>query len=224
MILRAENISRRYFRQGKGSNFFYAVKDASLTLEGGTLTEIRGRSGSGKSTFLNMLSGLLEPSEGKVMLDEKDLYLLPDQARSRLRRDHIGVIPQGQTGLHSLTVLENVKLPGWMYDGAPCSDERAMELLESVGIAALANVYPNELSGGEMRRMAIARSLVMEPEILLADEPTGDLDDANTATVLGLLRRIADGGTAVLLVTHEQADAYADRIFRMDGGCLVREE
>ena len=223
MILRAENISRRYFRQGKGSNFFYALKDASLTLQGGVLTEIRGRSGSGKSTLLNMLSGLLEPTEGRVYLDGQDLYSLKDLPRSRLRRDHIGVIPQGQTGLHSLTVLENVKLPGLMYGGEPCSDEHAMELLESVGIAALSEVYPNELSGGEMRRMAIARSLVMEPEILLADEPTGDLDDANTRTVLTLLRKIADRGTAVLLVTHEQADAYADKIYRMDGGCLVRE-
>ena len=221
MELKAMGVSRRYFRQGKGKNFFYAVEKTDLTLLPGQLTEITGRSGSGKSTLLNMLAGLLEPTEGRVLLDGTDLYALEDGARSRLRNSAIGVIPQGQTGLHSLTVLENVKLPSLLYGKEPCSDERAEELLERVGIARLRDVYPNELSGGEMRRLAIARALVMGPGVILADEPTGDLDDENTAGVLSLLRSCADEGSAVLLVTHETGAAeYADVVYRMDNGVL----
>jgi len=221
MELKAIGVSRRYFRQGKGKNFFYAVEKTDLTLASGILTEITGRSGSGKSTLLNMLAGLLEPTEGQVLLDDADLYAMDDGSLSKRRNAAIGVIPQGQTGLHSLTVLENVKLPSMMYEKEPCSDAWAEELLSRVGIAHLRDVYPNELSGGEMRRLAIARALVMKPGILLADEPTGDLDDENTREVLSLLRRCADDGAAVLLVTHEtEAAAYADTIYKMSDGIL----
>ena len=225
MDLRAEGVSRRYFRQGKGRNFFFAVQETDLTLPAGNLIEITGRSGSGKSTLLNMLAGLLEPTTGRVLLDGTDLYALDDGKRSILRNRSIGVIPQGQTGLHSLTVLENVKLPSLMYDRQPCSDERAEALLERVGIAHLRDVYPNELSGGEMRRLAIARALVMDPGVLLADEPTGDLDDENTHAVLSLLRQCADGGKAVLLVTHErEAAQYAHAVYTMSGGILTASD
>lgn len=224
MELKAIGVSRRYFRQGKGKNFFYAVEKTDITLVSGVLTEITGRSGSGKSTLLNMLAGLLEPTEGRVLLDGADLYAMGDRERSRIRNTSIGVIPQGQTGLHSLTVLENVKLPSLLYAKEPCSDERAEELLDRVGIAELKDVYPNELSGGEMRRLAIARALVMDPGVILADEPTGDLDDENTRSVLALLRACADGGKAVLLVTHEsEAAAYADAVYRMNNGVLSPE-
>ena len=223
MELRAEGASRRFLRGSGSANTFYAVEKLDFSLPAATLTEITGRSGSGKTTLLNMLAGLLEPSEGKIWLDEIDLYALPDGPRSELRNRSIGVIPQGQTGLHSLTVLENVKLPYRLY-GESVSDEAAMELLERVGIAALHSAYPSELSGGEMRRLAIARALIRKPPILLADEPTGDLDDENTRAVLRLLRAAADAGTAVLLVTHErEAAAYADRIYRMDKGVLRPE-
>ena len=221
MVLKAQHVSRRFFRQRKGSNVFYAVKDVTLELPAGTLTELTGRSGSGKSTLLNLLAGLLEPTEGKVFLDGEDLYALPDASRSRTRNEKLGVIPQGQSALHTLTVLENVLLPGLMYGNA-CSEERGMELLEQVGIAQLRNAYPGELSGGEQRRLAIARALALRPGVLLADEPTGDLDDENTQTVLSLLRRSADEGLAVLLVTHErEAAKYADRHYRMNGGMLL---
>ena len=224
MELTATNLSRRYLRQGKGKNFFFAVQKTDLTLEPGKLIQISGRSGSGKSTLLNMLAGLLEPTTGQVLLDGQDMYALSDGVRSELRNRCIGVIPQGQTGLHSLTVLENVKLPSQMYGREPCTDEFAEALLDQVGIAELKDVYPNELSGGEMRRLAIARALVMTPGILLADEPTGDLDDENTQTVLKLLRASAESGKAVLLVTHEkEAAAYADRVYTMREGVLTLE-
>ena len=221
MILKAEQLSRRFFRQGEGRNVFYALRDVSLEIAPGTLTEITGRSGSGKSTLLNLLSGLLEPTEGRVLLDGRDLYAMPDGERSRLRNSAFGLVPQGQTGLLSLTVGENVLLPGQMYQMPPGAGARAAELLERLGIGHLADAYPGELSGGELRRMAVARALVMGPAVLLADEPTSDLDGGNVKTVLSLLREQADAGLAVLLVTHErEAAAYADRRFVMDGGNL----
>ena len=223
MKLRAEGVSRQFFRTTKLSNVFYAVKETNFSLEPGKLLEITGRSGSGKSTLLNILAGLLEPTTGTVWLDDTDLYQLSDRERSRLRNQAIGVIPQGQTGLHSLTVLENIKLPCLLY-GEEAPEDRALELMEQVGILALKNAYPNELSGGEMRRLAIARALIRSPGIILADEPTGDLDDENTAAVLSLLRKAADDGAAVLLVTHErEAAAYADQVYRMNDGILTEE-
>lgn len=223
MKLRAEGICRQFFRTTKLSNVFWAVKEADLTLEPGELLMLTGRSGSGKSTLLNMLAGLLEPAAGKVWLDDTDLYRLDDGERSRLRGRCLGIIPQGQTGLRSLTVLENVELP-WRLCGETPPAGRALELMERVGIADLKTAFPNELSGGELRRMAIARALIREPGIILADEPTGDLDDENTKTIFSILRSAADNGAAVLLVTHEEeAAAYADRVWRMDGGVLTAE-
>lgn len=223
MELRAEGVSRRYFRQSKLSNVFFAVKETNFALPAGKLTEITGRSGSGKSTLLHMLAGLLAPTTGRVLLGDTDLYALDDAERSKLRNEHIGVIPQGQTALRSLTVLENVKLPCLMY-GDEVSDEIPMSLLERVGIAALRDAYPNELSGGELRRLAIARALLRKPRVLLADEPTSNLDDENTHAVLRLLRQCADEGAAVLLVTHErEAAEYADRVLYMSDGVLSAE-
>ena len=222
MELKAEGVSRRYFRQSKLSNVFLAVKETSLILPAGQLTEITGRSGSGKSTLLHMLAGLLTPTTGRVLLGSTDLYALDDTERSKLRNKSIGVIPQGQTALRSLTVLENVKLPCVMY-GDEVADDTALELLERVNLAALRYAWPNELSGGELRRLAIARALLRKPAVLLADEPTNDLDDENTRAVLRLLRQCADKGAAVLLVTHErEAAEYADRMLCMSDGNIER--
>ncbi len=227
MKLEAVGIGRIFFRNGHGTNYFHAVNATDFVLQPGKLTEIVGRSGSGKTTFLHMLSGLLTPSEGKVLLDGTDLYAMDDNRRSLLRNQHIGIIPQGQTGLAGLTVLENVLAPAAMYGGDPASRrQRASELLKLVGISDLEDVFANELSGGEVRRMSIARALINDPQIVMADEPTGDLDDENTEIVLQLLRAIAhEDGVAVLLVTHEkEAEAYADALYRMSGGFLTREE
>lgn len=223
MELRAEGAGRRFFRGSGSANYFYVVEKTNFVLPSGELTEITGRSGSGKSTLLNMLAGLLAPTEGKILLDGVDLYSLDDRALSALRNRAIGVVPQGQTGLHSLTVLENVLLPCTMYGDAP-DENRALALLERVGIAKLRDACPRELSGGEMRRLSIARALMRNPSVLLADEPTGDLDDENTACVLTLLRECADAGSAVLLVTHErEAAAFADTIYTMQEGRLRLE-
>ena len=224
MKLEAAGITREYIRKGSGTNIFQAVKRTDFSLPERQLTEIIGRSGSGKTTFINMLAGLLEPTEGRVMLGDLDLYAMDDNARSMTRNRNIGIIPQGQTGLQSLTVLDNVRAPSLMYGGSG-NTERAMMLLDTMGIASLADVYSNELSGGELRRMSIARALINEPDIIIADEPTGDLDDDTTLQVLNLLRSCADRGASVLMVTHEKdAAEYADTIWRMDAGVLSQAE
>ena len=172
--------------------------------------------------LLNMLAGLLAPNEGCVQLNGQDLYALSDDELSRLRNEHIGVVPQGQTPLYSLTVVQNVTLPYLMYRADDGVEARALELLDSLGIRHLADSYPSELSGGEMRRMAIARALVCNPAVVLADEPTSDLDDENTRIVLRKLRDVADAGAAVLVATHDQAAIpFADRTLRIDGGKMV---
>ena len=221
MILRAENISKRYFRRTGQANYFEAVKPLSLALEPGSLTLLMGRSGGGKTTLLHMLSGLLTPTEGKVWLGDTDLYALPDARLSRLRGEQIGVVPQGRSAVDTLTVLENVLLPGQLC-GRPAKQETALYWLEALEIGNLADARPAALSGGELRRMAIARVLTQDSQVILADEPTGDLDDASTRMVLSILKKAAhEQGKTVFVVTHENdAREYADRVYRMDGGSL----
>ena len=222
-VVTLEGVRKQYFRKGRDeARHFDAVAGVDLVLHEGELVELVGRSGSGKSTLLNMAAGLVAPTEGTVAFKGQNLYSLDDAALSKLRNESFGVIPQGQTALHDLTVIENVKLAYLMYRADDGVDNRAMELLAKLGIEQLAECYPSELSGGEMRRMAIARALICKPAVIYADEPTGDLDDENTKVVLDVLREAADDGAAVLVVTHEQAAAdYADRIIRMDAGKLV---
>ncbi|MBR1599486.1 MAG: ABC transporter ATP-binding protein [Lachnospiraceae bacterium] len=221
MVLKAEGISKQFLRASKGTNIFTAIEEMDFTLAEGKLTMINGRSGSGKSTFLNILSGILAPTTGKVMLDDKELYEMKDEELSRLRNISFGFVPQGQSAVRSLTVLENIMLPYTLYGEGEDKTEYAKELMEKMDIIRLENVMPNELSGGEMRRMAIARALIRRPEIVFADEPTGDLDDENTELVLKLFKEMTDNKTTVLLVTHEnEAKKYADIMYHMNAGRL----
>ena len=221
MIMKAENVSKRYFRKTGSANYFLAVSPLDLELGGGEITVLMGRSGSGKTTLLNMLSGLLAPTEGRVLLEGTDLYGLEDRALSRLRSEKIGVVPQGRSAVDTLTVLENILLPSQLY-GRTLPETEALQWMERLGIAHLRDARPAELSGGELRRMAIIRALAQRPDFLFADEPTGDLDDENTALVLSALHTYAhEQEKAVFIVTHENdAMRYADRSFRMDGGQL----
>ena len=224
MKLKAEKTSRRYMRKTGEANFFDAVRCADMTLESGRLTVLMGRSGSGKTTLLHMLAGLLQPTEGKVWLGDTELYALEDEKLSRLRNERIAVIPQGRSAVDTLTVKENILLPAMLYTKEKNGNAllmKAERLMEELGIQSLAEAWPAELSGGELRRMAIARALIGKPDFILADEPTGDLDDENTDRVLNLLQKTAKEGAGVLLVTHESdAFSWADETWRMDAGGL----
>lgn len=224
MKLTAEKIGRMYFRSGRDTNFFYAVQSNDFEPEEGKVTVITGRSGSGKTTFINMLCGLLTPSCGKVMLDGKDIYALSDRERSLLRNLSFGIIPQGQTGLQCLTVAENVLLPVSMYGRAGEKEDKAKKLLEMLGIDDLWDVYSNELSGGELRRMSVARALINDPGIIVADEPTGDLDGDTTVLVMELLKKRSENGAAVIIVTHDKdVMPYADTVYTMEKGVLKKQ-
>ena len=222
MTIRAENIAKRYFRKTGGANYFYAVHPLDLEIKAGEMAVLTGRSGSGKTTLLNMLSGLLAPTEGNVWIDNTELYSLDDKALSRLRSEKIGVVPQGRSAIDTLTVMENILLPANLY-GKPLPVESARAWMEKLDIAPLRDARPAELSGGELRRMAIARALAANPDFLFADEPTGDLDDENTRLGLSAFYDYAhEQQKAVFVVTHENdALQYADRAYKMDSGKII---
>ena len=218
----ARAVTKDYPRAGASGGALTAVRPLDLELGPGSLTVVTGRSGSGKSTLLSMLAGMLAPTSGTVLLDGANLYSLDERSRSRLRNAKIGLVPQGHTALRALSVLDNVLLPSVLYSRRRPPRRRAESLLEAVGIAELARVGPHELSGGELRRMAVARALLMEPGVVLADEPTAGLDEESTTGVLELLRKTAQEGAAVLVVTHEEEAArFADRVLTMDAGELL---
>ncbi|MDR0709637.1 MAG: ABC transporter ATP-binding protein [Spirochaetaceae bacterium] len=218
-LLELQELTKAYKRGGRAFN---AVSRVSLSIEPGDFISIIGRSGSGKTTLLNMSAGLLNPTQGAVLFEGQDIYGLHDKDISFLRNEKIGYVPQGQSLLSNFTVFDNVCIPWFLFKREGDVEGRAFTLLEKVGISHLAASYPKELSGGEMRRVAIARSLINNPRLLIADEPTGDLDVETTAEIMGLFSRIAGEGTAVLIVTHELDTLnYGDKTYSMDGGNLL---
>ncbi len=217
MKIDLKSVTKEFSRSTKKN---FAVEETNLTLEAGKLVVITGRSGSGKSTLLNMIGGLLKPTAGKIFVDDVDLYELDDENLSKFRNKNFGIIPQSHSALKNFTILENILLPANLYD-AEVNENFAKKLLTDVGIENLADANPNELSGGELRRMSVARALILNPQIILADEPTGDLDDDNTEIILSILRQCSDSGKIVLLVTHENAaKKFADVVYTMTAGKL----
>jgi len=217
-VLELRGLTKEYRR---GDRAFNAVNGVNLSVERGDFISIIGRSGSGKSTLLNMSAGLLKPSAGTVLFDGRDVFGLDDKSISLLRNEQIGFVPQGQSLLSNFTVLENVCIPWFLFKREGDPEERAFSLLEKTGIDHLAASYPKQLSGGEMRRVAIARALVNNPGIIIADEPTSDLDAETTAEIMRLLSAIAKEGTAVLIVTHElDTLSYGNKVYSMNAGNL----
>ncbi len=223
MELSAENVSMRFFRKRGEANFFEAVRRVSLTLKSGEMTVLKGKSGSGKTTLTHILAGLLSPSEGKVLLDGTDLYAQDDAVLSRLRNEKIGMIPQGRSAVDTLTVYENILLPGMLYGKDESRAAKAEEWMGRLGISELRDAMPAELSGGELRRLAIARALAADPEVILADEPTGDLDDENTRIVLDAFHAVAHEENRLVFIVSHESDVlpYADRVLGMDNGRIV---
>lgn len=210
---------RKFYRQGE--NEITALAGISLDIAKGSFAVIMGPSGSGKSTLLHLIGGLDRPSSGDLLVDGRLIGQMADDQVTLFRRNKIGFVFQFFNLLPTLTALENVALP-LVLDGRAQSDAepRALALLKKVGLEERRNHLPEELSGGEIQRVAVARALVFEPPILLADEPTGNLDSKNGTAILSMLRRISkEDGCTVVMVTHgEEAAGYGDRkIYLRDG-------
>jgi ABC-type lipoprotein export system ATPase subunit len=215
-ILSLQNVSKDYLSDGQRVE---ALKGLSLEVDRGTLVALAGRSGCGKSTLLNLAGAMDFPTSGQVLLEGVPTSSLKDAALTRLRREKVGFIFQSFQLLHTLTVFENVELP-LLLAGKPHAREAAQERLEWVELKGLGDRYPHQLSGGQMQRVAIARALIHSPSLLLADEPTGNLDTTTGNVILELLRRLTrERNTATIMATHSaEAAALADRVVRMRDG------
>lgn len=221
-MIQIENVSREY---GDGK-VVYALDHVSLQIGQGERVAVMGPSGSGKSTLLNLICGLDEPSSGEVKIDGVNIASLNDDARTRLRREKIGMIFQTFNLLPTLTASENVALP-LRLNGTSRKDaeSRAKMMLDKVGLGARATHRPDEMSGGERQRIAIARALIFQPPVLLADEPTGNLDSKTGEEILALLDDLhREFRTTILMVTHnDEAARHCDRVIRLRDGKVVND-
>jgi ABC-type lipoprotein export system ATPase subunit len=218
-LVRARGLAKAF---GAGHARVRVLDGAELEVARGEFVAVVGRSGSGKSTLLHLLGGLDRPDAGEIELDGVRIDRLDDRGLTAVRRRKIGFVFQAFHLLPELTGAENVLLPARLARDGIEAAPRAKELLERLGLAPSARRLPTELSGGEQQRLAIARALINDPALVLADEPTGNLDEESGAAVLDLLRRVTDSDRSVLLVTHDRAaTGIADRVLRLEGGRLV---
>ena len=220
-LIEIQNIGKDY---QDGEINVQAIKQMDFHIDDGEFVAIMGQSGSGKSTLLSILGGLNHPSRGKVLLDSLDIYKLSSEQRADLRSEYIGVIFQSFQLIPYLTVLENVKLPMAITGKkSKTQDKMARDVLARVGLANKADRLPDQLSGGEQERVAIARAIVNKPPILLADEPTGSLDSNTADEILNLLKELNEEGQTIIMVTHNP-DACKDTtrtIHVKDGSCYA---
>ena len=221
MLLKTKALSKSFAR---GRNSFFAVKNVDFSISASDFVFIVGRSGSGKTTFLNLISGILDPSQGQVFFEDEDISSMSDTAKSFYRNESIGFVPQSLAYLPNLSVFDNVRVPFFLFNRDGDSEGRALSLLELMDIAHLKNEMPQNLSGGEIKRMLIARALMNSPKLLIADEPTANLDKETSETVMNLIKSVNKLGTAVLIVTHDSEILDENStIYRMDAGELKRE-
>ena len=221
-ILRIEHLSKHY---GVGENLVKAVDDVSFSVEKGEFLAIIGPSGSGKSTLLHILGGVDRPTAGKVFVDGQDVYAQNDEQLAIFRRRQVGLIYQFYNLIPVLTAEENMTLPV-LLDGRKVNQERLEELLDTLGLQDRRRSLPNQLSGGQQQRVSIGRALMLAPAVVLADEPTGNLDSKNSQEIVELLklsnRRY---GQTLIVITHDESIALqADRIIAIEDGKIVRDE
>lgn len=217
-IIDLKGISKIY---KTGDEDTVALKDIDLTVERGEFLAIMGPSGSGKSTLMHILGLLDRPTSGQYFLEGRDVSKLRDNRLAALRNQRIGFVFQQFNLLPRTTVLDNVLLPS-IYGRIKNSRSRALKVIEEVGLSDRINHKSNQLSGGQMQRVAIARALIMNPAIILADEPTGNLDSKRTLEIIDIFRRINSRGSTVILITHEEKIAHhADRIIKLLDGEIV---
>ena len=221
MFINLKNVWRSYSNEGEEP--VHALRDATFGIEKGAFVAITGESGCGKSTLLHLLGALDMPTSGEIHVGDKALHTMSEADRTRYRREDVGIVFQFFNLLPTLTVLENVALPlqlqGKSLAEATAASERAMEL---TGIAHRSTHFPHQLSGGEMQRTAIARALMTDPKLLLADEPTGNLDTETGQSILSLLEQLnRDDDLTIVMITHDDAIAeQADICYRMQDGQL----
>ena len=220
-MLSLHQVSKQYAHRGKTVK---ALDEVSVDIAKGDFVSIVGPSGSGKSTFLLMLGGMLSPTSGKITLAGESLYDLNPEERAFFRRKNIGFLFQTFNLVPYLTALENVKIPLFLADLSAADQEtKATELLTRVGLAERLDHKPSELSGGQQQRVALARMLANDPAVVLADEPTGNLDPDTTESILDFLDEINREGRTVLMVTHDpRASKRAKRVLRLAEGKLVQ--
>jgi putative ABC transport system ATP-binding protein len=214
----------KVYQSGKIS--FPALKEVSVAIEKGEFVAVMGPSGSGKSTFLNILGCLDRPTSGSYFLENSEVSLLNEDELARVRNQKIGFVFQTFNLLPRLNILRNIELP-MIYAGTPAKErrQRTQEVLNQVGLLEWAGHRPPEISGGERQRVAIARALVNQPNVILADEPTGNLDSHASTEVMTIFKKLHRQGTTIVLVTHEQEiAAYARRILFFRDGQLIKEE
>ena len=222
-IIQTENLTKIY---GRGETAVTALHHLNLSVEAGEFVAIMGPSGCGKSTLLHLIGGLDQATDGRVWLDGHELSQLDDTRLTEMRRRKIGFVFQFYNLIPVLTAIENAALP-LILDGVKQAEARAIaiEWLKRVGLAEQLTHRPDQLSGGQQQRVAIARALVTEPALIMADEPTGNLDSRAADEIVGLLRQVSDEwGRAVLMVTHDpRIAAYADRIVFLKDGTIIDE-
>lgn len=218
-IVKVENLTKKY---GKGENEVIALNNVSLTIEKGEFVAIIGSSGSGKSTLLHLIGGVDRPTSGKVFVDGKDIYQLNDDNLAIFRRQNIGIIYQFYNLMPILNVKENITLPCDL-DGKEVDQERLNLLISTLGLKERITHLPNELSGGQQQRVAIGRSLINKPAVVLADEPTGNLDSKSSNEIIALLKKSnKELGQTIIMITHNPEIAKeADRIIKIEDGKIV---
>ncbi|AAS12026.1 ABC transporter ATP-binding protein [Treponema denticola] len=220
MLLKTKSLSKSFAR---GKNSFFAVKDVDFSISASDFVFIVGRSGSGKTTFLNLISGILDPTQGQVFFEDQDISSMNDTDKSFYRNESIGFVPQSLAYLPNLSVFDNVRVPFFLFNRDGDSEGRALSLLDLMDIAHLKNEMPQNLSGGELKRMLIARALMNSPKLLIADEPTANLDKETSETVMNLIKSVNKLGTAVLIVTHDFEILNENSpIYRMNDGELTK--
>lgn len=221
-ILNVKSLSKKY---GKGENEFLALNNVCFKVKKGEFIAIVGKSGSGKSTLLHLLAGLDNPSSGKVIINNQDIYEMSDNNLTVFRRKYIGVIYQFYNLIPVLSVKENILLPA-LFDGRKINDKKVHDLLKTLGLINKMEMFPNDLSGGQQQRVAIGRALINRPKILLADEPTGNLDSRNSKHIMKLLEFYNKKyKQTIIMVTHDMSLAKrVSRIITMCDGKIIKDE